>query len=67
MSVPAQRRTSSFGKRRRSHQALSKPNVKKCEKCGETVLPHRACQNCGTYKGRQVLNVSKKLRKTTKK
>ncbi len=67
MSVPGQRRSSSFGKRRRSHQALSKPNVKVCEKCGEAVLPHRVCQNCGTYKGRQILNTSKKIQKTIKK
>jgi large subunit ribosomal protein L32 len=67
MSVPAQRRSSSFTKRRRSHLALSKPTTKKCDKCGETVMPHRACTKCGTYKGRQVLDVDKRLRRATRK
>ena len=25
-----------------------------CPKCGEPVMPHRACKACGTYNGRQV-------------
>ncbi len=30
-------------------------------------MPHRACFNCGTYKGRQVIDVLKKLNKKEKK
>ena len=67
MSVPAQRRTSSHKKRRASHFALSKPSTKKCDKCGETVMPHRACAKCGTYKGRQVLDTDKRLKRATRK
>jgi len=67
MSVPTQRRTKGYKKNRASHFALSTPNTKKCEKCGEIVLHHRACTNCGTYKGRQVIDTSKKLKKATKK
>ena len=26
-------------------------------KCGEPVMPHRACKACGTYNGRQVVAV----------
>ena len=26
-------------------------------KCGEPVMPHRACKACGNYNGRQVLAV----------
>ena len=28
-----------------------------CPKCGEPVMPHRACKACGTYNGRQVVAV----------
>ena len=28
----------------------------KCPKCGEVVKPHRVCKNCGTYKGKEVMN-----------
>ena len=43
--------------RRGSNWKLSAPSVSVCPKCGEPVMPHRACKACGTYKGRQVLAV----------
>jgi large subunit ribosomal protein L32 len=39
---------------RRSHDKVSVPNVIYCE-CGEPALPHRACNKCGAYKGKQML------------
>jgi len=30
-------------------------------------MPHRACLNCGTYKGREVIDVLKKLDKKERK
>ena len=36
-------------KRRSSHWKLVK-----CPKCGALHLPHRMCQECGTYNGREV-------------
>ena len=44
-------------KRRGSNWKLSAPCVAVCPKCGEPVMPHRACKACGSYNGRQVLNV----------
>ncbi|MSX32547.1 MAG: 50S ribosomal protein L32, partial [Actinobacteria bacterium] len=29
-----------------------------CPTCGATKLPHIVCGNCGTYRGRQVIDVS---------
>ena len=29
-----------------------------CQACGKPLAPHRACQACGTYKGKQVITVS---------
>jgi len=66
MGLPGHRRTSSHKRRRAAHFALGKPNVVACAKCGETVLPHRACAKCGTYKGRQVASVAKKIKKAVK-
>ena len=42
-------------KRRGSNWKLSAPSVSVCPKCGEPVMPHRACKACGTYNGRQVV------------
>ena len=42
-------------KRRGSNWKLSAPSVAVCSKCGEPVMPHRACKACGNYNGRQVL------------
>ena len=38
-------------KRRGSNWKLSAPSVAVCPKCGEPVMPHRACKACGTYSG----------------
>lgn len=34
--------------------------------CQAPVLPHTACKNCGTYKGKQILNVSRDMKRTAK-
>jgi large subunit ribosomal protein L32 len=37
---------------------LSAPALAKCTKCGEYNLPHRVCSNCGTYAGKQIVEVN---------
>ena len=55
MAVPF-RRVSKMKKRmRRSHLALSVPGMITCPSCGELILAHRVCPNCGCYKGKQVI------------
>lgn len=44
-------------RRRRSHDALTAPNVVTCPSCKAPTLPHRLCLSCGTYKGRQVIQL----------
>ncbi|HRY52494.1 MAG TPA: 50S ribosomal protein L32 [Candidatus Portnoybacteria bacterium] len=67
MPVPRQRHTKSKRNRQRSHQAFKTQGLTKCAKCGQPILPHQACKNCGTYKGREVLDVMKKLTKREQK
>ena len=38
-----------------------------CLKCGQAVLPHTVCKNCGFYKGTEVIDVLKKLSKKERK
>lgn len=61
------RHTKSQRNRTRSHHALKAKVLAKCPKCGEGVLSHRACGNCGTYKGRKVVDVLAKLDKKARK
>ncbi len=42
-------------KRRSSNWKLTAPEITKCPKCGEPVLAHRVCKNCGCYAGKVIL------------
>ena len=50
-------------KRRSSHWKLAAPGLVKCPKCGALHLPHRMCQECGTYNGREVKVVKSEIRR----
>ena len=43
--------------RRSANWKLSAPTVSRCPRCNHIVLAHRACANCGYYKGEQSLAV----------
>jgi large subunit ribosomal protein L32 len=40
---------------RRRHQFLKAPVLVRCPECGAMMQAHRVCRDCGTYKGRQVI------------
>jgi len=44
-------------KRRSSVWKLQLPGMTKCHKCGADILSHRVCKSCGTYGGKEVLEV----------
>lgn len=67
MAVPKRRSSPTKVRMRRSHQALSKVRLYPCPKCGQAKLPHSACGNCGTYQGRSVIDVLKKVTKNERK
>ena len=48
---------------RRSHHALKKSNLIPCEKCRSLRLMHRACEVCGDYRGKTVIDVISKVEK----
>lgn len=58
MAVPKRKSSQSRrNKRRNQSWTLSAPNLAKCSKCGELLMPHRACKACGTYKNKEVVAV----------
>ncbi|MBQ1451752.1 MAG: 50S ribosomal protein L32, partial [Clostridia bacterium] len=42
-------------KRRSSVWKMDAPELVKCPQCGEYKRPHRVCQACGYYNGKQVI------------
>lgn len=54
------RHTRSHTANRRSHHALTAPNLAVCKNCGLAHKPHHMCLNCGSYKGRVVIDLLEK-------
>ena len=67
MAVPKKRTTSSKRNLRRSHHGTARLSLGSCGKCKQPVPGHTTCPNCGTYKGREVVNVLAKLEKKERK
>ncbi|QTA93015.1 50S ribosomal protein L32 [Desulfonema magnum] len=55
MAVPKRRTSKSRRDKRRTHHKIAGINLSICPQCNEPKLPHHICGNCGTYKGRVVL------------
>ena len=56
MAVPARRTSKTAKRKRRTHFKLQVPGMTECPNCGEMKLAHRVCKECGTYKGKEVIN-----------
>lgn len=67
MAVPKQHRSKSRQGQRRMHLYAKTPKLTLCSKCSKVVLPHTLCQNCGTYREREMIDVFAKLDKKEKK
>jgi len=61
MGLPSQKRSKSSKLRRASHFAITKTKAKLCEHCQTPIMSHRACANCGYYKGKMVLKIKTKI------
>lgn len=58
MAVPKKRKSKSRRDMRRAHHdRVAAPGLSECPNCGQMMLPHRVCPNCGTYKGRTILEM----------
>jgi len=54
MAVPKRRTSLARKRKRRSHHALTASAANACPNCGELRRPHRVCESCGFYNGKQV-------------
>lgn len=57
MAVPKRKVSKARRNSRRANWKLTAPNLSACPKCGELMMPHRACKACGTYKSKVVVEV----------
>ena len=62
MAVPKQRTSKARRDKRRAHHGLTAPPRSICPQCKEPKLPHRVCANCGTYRGREVVETDEEHR-----
>jgi large subunit ribosomal protein L32 len=57
MAVPKKKMSRSRTRQRKAAWKVEAPRSVACERCGKPKLPHRACRECGTYAGREVLEI----------
>ena len=57
MALPKRKYTKARQGKRRSHLALTKPRLVDCPQCHTPKLPHHVCPTCGTYAGREVVEI----------
>lgn len=51
------RHTKSHTGNRRSHHGLKSPRLSTCANCEAQHIRHTVCEECGTYRGRKVIDV----------
>ncbi len=59
MAVPKKKTSVSRKGQRRSgqHHKLYKKHTITCPKCAEVTLPHKVCASCGTYRGKEIIEM----------
>lgn len=64
MAVPKRKTSKARQRSRSANWRLEVPNLSACPRCKELRPPHFVCPNCGYYRGRDVLELGKKKKKT---
>ena len=57
MGVPKRKTSKARRDKRRANHTVAVPALGLCSQCNEMHMAHRACPNCGYYKGRLVLEL----------
>lgn len=57
--LPVKKTSKSRTRTRRSHHRLTATNYSLCKKCGNSKLPHAACDQCGYVNKKITLKLGK--------
>lgn len=57
MALPKRKYAKARQGKRRSHLALTIPALIDCPQCHSLKLPHHVCATCGSYNGREVIEI----------
>lgn len=58
MAVPKRKTSAQRRNKRRTHYTVKAKALIKCDHCGTAKVPHRVCDNCGFYGGREIARPS---------
>jgi large subunit ribosomal protein L32 len=58
MAVPKKRTSRARRDKRRANHKAEVATLNRCPRCHSPRRPHRVCPTCGTYKGREVVDMS---------
>ena len=59
MALPKRKQSKARGRKRRTHYKAAGVSISECPQCSQPKMPHRACPNCGYYRGRPILSTQK--------
>ena len=60
MAHPKRKHSHSRSRLRRTHDKVELPTLTKCTQCKAVKPSFVVCPHCGTYKGRQVIEIKQK-------
>jgi len=55
MAVPKRKTSKARRDKRRANWKLTAPGYINCPQCHQPKMPHRVCEECGYYDGKQVV------------
>ncbi len=63
MALPKRQHSKTRGRKRRTHWKIQTACLSHCSNCSKPILSHRVCPFCGFYKGKQVVDLTVKVKK----
>jgi len=63
MPLPKTRHSKTRGRKRRTFWKIKNPSLGICPQCKQPKPSHKVCPTCGTYDGKQIIEIKVKEKK----